>query len=103
MSTIKLRAKMKGDHAEIKAIITHPMATGLAKDKATGEIIPAHYIQEVTIEADGKTILTGDWGGSISKNPYFSFRFSNGKKDMPIKLTWKDNQGKSDTTETKIK
>jgi len=102
MSTIRLRAKMKGDKAEIKAIITHPMSTGLAKDKKTGEIIPAHYIQEVIVEADGKTILTGDWGGSISKNPYFSFRY-NGKAGTKIKLTWKDNKGESDTKEATIK
>lgn len=102
MSTIRLRAKMKGEKAEIKAIITHPMTTGRAKDKATGEVIPAHFIQEVKVEADGKTILTGDWGGSISKNPYFSFKYS-GKAGSKIKLTWKDNKGESDTMETTIK
>lgn len=102
MSTIRLRAKMKGDKAEIKAIITHPMHTGKVKNKESGELIPAHFIEQVTVEADGKTILTGDWGGSISKNPYFSFRYG-GKAGSKIKLTWKDNKGESDTAETTIK
>ena len=102
MDSIKLRAKTKGDHTEIKAIITHPMETGRRKDKATGEKVPAHFIQEVIIESEGKTILTADWSGSISKNPYIGFRYK-GTKGATIKVTWTDNKGETDTAETTIK
>jgi len=33
---------------EIKALITHPIETGLRKDKETGEVIPAHFILLLT-------------------------------------------------------
>lgn len=99
---IKFRAKMKGDQAEIKAILTHPMLTGRTKNKETGEPIPSHFVEEVLIESNGKTLLTCNWGGSISKNPYLSFKFP-GKKGDTVTFKWKDNQGESGEAETKIK
>ena len=69
MASIKLRTKVKGDLVEVKSLIKHPMETGLRKDKKTKEKIPAHYIQEVIVEANGKQVISCDWGGSISKNP----------------------------------
>jgi len=34
--TIKIRAKEKGGEVEVKVLFTHPMETGMRKDKATG-------------------------------------------------------------------
>lgn len=100
-STIKLRTKEKGDKVEVKALIKHPMETGLRKDKKTGKAIPAHYITSVIVEANGKTVLSADWSGSISKNPFLSFKFAGAKGDT-VKLTWKDNTGKSDSIEKTV-
>ncbi len=47
MASIKMRANIADGVTTIKALISHPMETGLVKDKKTGEIIPAHFIQEV--------------------------------------------------------
>ena len=101
--SIKLRAKAKGDEVEIKALISHPMETGLRKDKKTGKVIPAHFIQEVIAEHGGKKVLTAHWGGTVSKNPYLSFKIKGGKKGDTIKLSWADNKGGSDSAEGKIK
>ena len=49
-SSIKIRAKTKDDVTTVKALMSHPMETGLRKDKKTGEKIPAHFLQEVTAE-----------------------------------------------------
>lgn len=100
-STIKLRTKEKGGKVQVKALIKHPMETGLRKDKKTGKAIPAHYINHVVVEANGKTVLSADWSGSISKNPFLSFSY-NGSKDDTVKLTWKDNTGKTDSIEKKV-
>ncbi len=100
-STIKLRTKDKGGKIQVKALITHPMSTGLVKDKKTGEKIPAHYITDVLVEANGKPVLTAKWSGSISKNPFLSFKYA-GKEGDKIKLTWKDNTGKSDSIEKTV-
>ena len=46
-SSIRVRATANGDITEVQTLIQHPMDTGLVKD-ARGELIPAHYIQQLT-------------------------------------------------------
>jgi len=101
-SSIKIRAKASGGVTTVKSLMTHPMETGLRKDKKTGEKIPAHFIQEVTAEWNGKTVMTAHWGGAVSKNPYLSFKFKGGEKGDEVTLSWKDNQGDSDSETVKI-
>ncbi len=100
--SIKMRAKLDGDVTTVKALISHPMETGQRKDKKTGKVIPAHFIQEVTCEHKGNKVLTSLWGPAVSKNPYLSFRFKGAAKGDAVKLSWVDNQGGSDSLEAKI-
>ena len=102
-SSIKIRAKEKGGVTTVKALMTHPMETGGRKDKKTGEKIPAHFIQEVVCKHNGATVLTADWSGGVSKNPYLSFKFSGGAKGDSVELAWTDNKGNSDSTTGQIK
>ena len=101
-NTIKLKAKESDGVVTVKALITHPMETGARKDKKTGEVIPAHFIQEVTCEHGGKTVMTAQWSGGVSKNPYVTFRFKGGAKGDAIKMSWVDNKGESDSLEGSI-
>lgn len=101
--TIKARAKVKGDVCTVKALIKHPMHTGLAKDKKTGKKIPAHFIQEVKASSGGADVITAYWGGSVSKNPYVAFSFTGATKGDKLSIAWSDNQGDSDSIEVKIK
>jgi sulfur-oxidizing protein SoxZ len=101
--SIKIRARLSGDTATVKCLMTHEMETGLRKDQKTGKMIPAHFIQEVIAESGGKTVMTADWSGGISKNPYLSFAFKGASKGDEVTITWKDNQGNSDTASTKIR
>jgi sulfur-oxidizing protein SoxZ len=101
--SIKLRAKASDGVATVKCLISHPMETGLRKDKKTGQPIPAEFIQEVTCESGGKTVLAAQWGSAISKNPFLSFKFSGAKSGDSIKVSWVDNKGSSDSLEGKIK
>jgi sulfur-oxidizing protein SoxZ len=102
-NSIKVRANLKGDETTVKALISHTMETGLRKDKKTGQAIPAHFIQEVTCEHNGKKVLTALWGTAVSKNPYLSFKFNGAKSGDTLKVSWVDNQGDSDSVDTKIK
>jgi len=103
MSSIKMRATL-GDNGvtTVKILISHPMDTGLVKDKKTGNLIPAHFIQEVVCEHNGNNVLTAEWGPAVSKNPYLSFRFKGAKAGDTVKVNWVDNQGNSDSGETSI-
>lgn len=100
--SIKIRANEKGGVCTVKALIKHKMETGLRKDKKTGQTIPAHFIQEVVCEHNGKPVLNATWGTAISENPYLSFEFAGAKKGDTVKLSWKDNKGESDSAEEKI-
>jgi sulfur-oxidizing protein SoxZ len=101
--SIKVRANVAGDTTTVKCLVSHPMETGLRKDRKTGNIIPAHFIQEVTAQHNGNTVMTALWGPGISKNPYLSFKFKGAKSGDTLTIAWVDNKGESDSTETAIK
>jgi sulfur-oxidizing protein SoxZ len=101
--SIKVRAKVKDGVATVKCLISHPMETGLRKDKKSGKVIPADFIQEVVCESGGKTVLTAQWGTAISKNPFLSFKFGGAKEGDTLKVSWVDNNGKSDSAEAPMK
>lgn len=101
--SIRIRAKIKGDVTEVKALMSHPMETGLRKDKKTGKKIPAHFIKEVNCEHKGKSVMLAQWGVAVSKNPYLAFKFKGAAAGDTIKVSWVDNTGKTDTGETKVK
>ena len=100
--TIKLKGKAVNGEVTVKALIKHPMETGRRKDKDTGELVPAHFINEVTCTHKGEPVLTTDWGPTISKNPFLSFNFTGGAAGEEIQLSWKDNTGDSDSATAKI-
>ncbi|MBA2689308.1 MAG: thiosulfate oxidation carrier complex protein SoxZ [Burkholderiales bacterium] len=98
---IKIRANMVGGKVEVKALMPHEMETGQRKD-TKGNVVPAHFIQSVTVAHNGKTVLAAQWGPAISKNPFLSFRFAGGKPGDKVSLTWVDNKGDKQTGETAI-
>ena len=99
----KVRAQEKGGVTTLKALITHPMETGMRKDKKTGKKIPPHFIQTLTVEHNGKSVLDADWGPAISANPYLSIKFKGAKKGDSVKISWSDNTGKSDSHTVKVR
>lgn len=102
-SSIKIRAKEgKKGVVTFKALISHPMETGLRKNKNTGKNIPAHFIEEVTVESEGAQVMTAYWSGGVSKNPYVSFKYL-GKRGDEVKLSWVDNMGKGDEAFAKVR
>ena len=52
---IKMRAQLKGDVTELKVLMTHPMETGRRKNDLD-EVVPAHFIQLVTISLNGNVV-----------------------------------------------
>lgn len=99
---IKLKATVEDGVTTVKTQMFHPMDTGLFKDPSTGAAIPAHFIQEVVCLHNDKPVLTAQWGIAIAKNPYLSLSFQGGKPGDSVRIQWVDNQGASDSAETKI-
>ncbi|TVP92804.1 MAG: thiosulfate oxidation carrier complex protein SoxZ [Thioalkalivibrio sp.] len=100
MSTIRVRAAERDGVVTVRALMTHPMETGTAKDSA-GNVIPPHHIETVLAESEGNTVMTAYWGVTISRNPFFQFQFAGNSGDS-LKLSWTDNKGESDSVETTI-
>lgn len=100
--TIKIRAKVRDGVTTVKCLMSHPMETGARKDSKTGELIPAHFIQEVTCTHNENVVMRGLWGGGVSKNPYLSFKFSGGEPGDVVSISWVDNKGNKDSGEAKI-
>jgi sulfur-oxidizing protein SoxZ len=100
-STIRVRTTSSGDTTEVQALIQHPMDSGFVKDD-DGEIIPPHFIQQVTFEHDGMDVFVADWGTAVSKDPYVKFSFMGGNKGDDLKISWVDNKGATDTVTAKI-
>ncbi len=98
---MKIRATLVGDSTEVKVLMAHEMESGQRKD-AQGQVIPAWFIQNVTVTWNGKTVLAAQWGTAISKNPFLSFKFKGGAKGDRITVTWTDNRGDKRTDEAAI-
>lgn len=103
-SSMKVRAKLLTEDkgvVQVKAIITHPMHTGRGKDDA-GELIPAHFIQVITIKHNQHPAVDMQLGTGISKNPYLTFHVSGAKLGDNVRVTWQDNFGYTDQAETAV-
>src|ERR1700739_500667 len=100
-STIRVRATSSGETTEVQALIQHPMDSGFVKD-AKGEVIPPHFIQQLTFEYNGKTVFAAAWGCGVPKDRYVKVAFKGGKKGDDLTISWVDNKGATDTTTAKI-
>ena len=100
MAKIKLKPKARKGVIGVKALIKHPMETGLRKKK--GKIVPANHITHMTVSHNGNVVVDADIGSAISKDPYFKFNIPGAKGDE-ITRAYKDNKGKSGTKTAKSK
>ena len=89
---MRIRAQSAGDKATVRVLMAHEMETGLRKD-AAGKTIPAWFIQEVSAQLNGKTVMTAQWGPSVAKNPFLQFNVKGAKVGDKIGISWVDNKG----------
>jgi sulfur-oxidizing protein SoxZ len=100
---MKMRARNIGNGVtELMVLIKHPMETGLRRDKVTLKLIPAHFIQKMNVDLNGKPAADADLSQAISKNPIMGFGLMNAKNGDKVKVSWSDNEGESGWEETTI-
>jgi len=100
--SMKIRAQLQGNVADVKVLMLHPMETGLRKDPITGDIIPLHFIQRVVASHNGKTVLDAQWSQAVSKNPFVNFRIRSAKTGDKVAVRWEDNKGETASIETTL-
>jgi sulfur-oxidizing protein SoxZ len=98
---MRIRAQSTGDKTLVRVLMSHEMETGLRKD-AAGKPVPAWYIQEVSAALNGKTVMTAQWGPSISKNPFLQFTVKGAKPGDKVSVSWTDNHGDKRTDEAAV-
>lgn len=98
---MRIRAKAAGDKAEVRVLMAHEMESGQRKD-SSGNLVPAHFIQDISASLNGKVVFTAEWGPSVSKNPFLQFTLKGVKAGDKLAVTWKDNKGDSRTDETTV-
>ena len=98
---MRIRAQAAGDKATVRVLMAHEMETGQRKD-AAGKAIPAWYIQQVTAQHNGKTVLTAQWGPAVSKNPFLQFSIKGAKAGDKVGIAWVDNRGDQRSDEATV-
>jgi len=53
---MKMRATWANGFTDVRVLMTHPMETGQRKD-SEGNLVPMHFIQTVTVQLNGKTVV----------------------------------------------
>lgn len=98
---MKARATVKDGVTEVRVIMNHPMETGQRKG-SDGKIVPPHFIQNVTVKLNGRTVIEAQTSQAVSRNPVFSFRVKGAKSGDKIQISWLDNKGETNSTETAV-
>ena len=98
---MRIRATLQGDVADVRILIRHPMETGARKD-AKGDIVPRHFIQNVAVTHNGKTVLDAQWSQAISRDPFLGLRIKGAKVGDKLSVTWVDTKGEKRTDESAV-
>ncbi len=98
---MKIRAKMEGDVADVKVLMSHPMETGQRKNEK-GELVPVHFIQSVIATHNGKTVLDAQWSQAVARNPFLGFRVKGAKAGDKVTVSWTDTIGDKGSIDTTV-
>ena len=89
---MKMRATVAGGNIDVRVLMTHPMTTA-----QSGQ--PLHFIQNITVKHNGRTVIESEISQAVSRNPVFSFRLKGGAKGDTIEVSWLDNKGETNRIE----
>lgn len=96
---ISSRTPKAGSTVTVKAMIMHPMETGLRKN-ALSEIIPRNIVETFECTLAGERLMSWELHPSVSQNPYLEFKFI-ARKSGEMKMTWVADDGlRIETVET---
>ncbi len=98
---MRIRAQLKDGVTEVHVLMPHPMETGFRKDDA-GRPISAHYITDVQISLEGRTVFSATLSRAVSQDPLLYFRIQGGRANETLRVDWIDTRGERRTDEAKI-
>jgi len=99
--SMRIRATLQGDVADVRVLVNHPMETGMRKNERS-ELIPLHFITQLTAFHNGRTVLETQWSQGIARNPPLGFRVRGAKIGDRITVSWVDNKGEKGSIEAVV-
>ncbi len=102
MALTKLKTRAKDGATEILVLVNHPMETGQRVDAKTKQKIPAHFIQNLTIELNGKAVAVASMGPAVSKDPLVGVMVKGAKAGDKVKVNWSDNKGENGSADATV-
>ncbi len=81
----------KGEVFTVKALIAHPMETGLRKDDS-GQIIPRKIINRFVCLYGGREVFNAELHESVSANPFFEFSLRAADSAL-LEFIWEEDGG----------
>jgi sulfur-oxidizing protein SoxZ len=54
--------------------------------------VPAWFIQNLNVKAQGKDVFNAHFGSAISKDPFLNFKYKGSKGDK-LTVSWLDTKG----------
>ncbi len=97
----KIRAQMAGTKTTVRVLMRHEMESGQRKNES-GQTIPPWHIREVMVQLNGATVLTAQWGPSVSKDPFLQFNLKGAKPGDKVSVIWVDTQGERRSDDTLV-
>ena len=98
---MRIRATEKDGEVDVKVLMKHDMESGQRKD-ASGAIIPAWHITNLSATVNGKQVFAAQFGPAISKDPFLNFKFKGAAKGDEVVVSWEDTKGDKRTDKGKI-
>ena len=89
---ITLSLHANNELVEIVVQAAHPMDAGEALHPKTGEAIPACFLRTIAIQLNEKTLLEGQMGPALTKDPVFRFSFKRVKAGDKFLVSFTDNK-----------
>jgi sulfur-oxidizing protein SoxZ len=98
---MRIRAQAAGEKTTVRVLMSHEMETGQRKD-AAGKVIPAWYIQEVSAQLNGKTVMSAQWGPAALHDELQVRVLRHGRAGDKLSVSWADNKGDKRTDEAVV-
>ena len=93
---MKMRATLAGGNTDGARADDPP------DDHGADERQGLHFIQNMVVKLNGKTVVEAEISQAVSRNPVFSFRLKGGAKGDKIEVSWLDNKGESNKIEAAV-
>ena len=90
-NSIKIRAKAKGDEVTVKALMSHPMETGL-RYNSRGLLIPVRIVERFTCRIGDEVAFSAELEPAIAANPYLGFSLRL-EASADLSFEWVDTNG----------